>query len=202
MAKIIVDMSLSLDGMITGPNDSSAQPAGERDGMQTLNWMLAGPELYESSTFMRPTENNLEVVDAMYKTTGALLTGRRTYDYASGWGGSHPITGLPVVVLTHTPPKEIPQGHSTFTYIGDLHAAVETAKVQAGEKDVMAHGASTTQQLLDAGLLDELWLHVAPRLLGAGKPLFGHTAAPVDLEMVETIPTREAVHIRYRVLKK
>jgi dihydrofolate reductase len=200
MTKVIVDMSLSLDGMITGPDDSVSQPAGGRDGMRTLDWMLAGSQLYEGSSFMRPTGKNWELVDAMYKTTGAVLTGRRTYDFANAWGGSHPITGLPVVVLTHTPPEEAPRGRSRFTYVSNVHEAVETAKRQAEGKDVMTHGASTTQQLLDAGLVDELWLHVAPRLLGAGKPLFGETTVPVNLEIVEVIPTKEAVHLRYRVL--
>jgi dihydrofolate reductase len=200
MTKVVVDMSLSLDGMITGPEDSASQPAGGRDGMRTLDWMLAGPRLYDESTFMRPTDKNWELVDRMYKTTGALLTGRRTYDHASAWGGSHPIPGLPVVVLTHRPPGDVSPGKSKFTYVGDLHEAVASAKTQAGDKDVMAHGASTTQQLLEAGLVDELWLHIAPRLLGAGKPLVGHTSAPIDLEMLEVVPTAEAVHLRYRVL--
>jgi dihydrofolate reductase len=137
----------------------------------------------------------------MFDTTGALLTGRRTYDLVNGWGGSHPVPGLPVVVLTHTPPTDVPKGKSSFTFCTDLKEAIDVAKRQAKEKDVMVHGANTTQQLLAAGLADELRLHIAPLLLGDGRRLFDPGADDVPLEMIETVATPQAVHIRYRVLQ-
>jgi dihydrofolate reductase len=202
MTKIIIDMTLSLDGFITGPDDTPKQPLGGRDGMRLHNWLLGGEKLYPGSTFLRPAgRRNWDRFDAMFRSTGALLTGRRTYDLVNGWNGSHPIPGLSVVVLTHRPPAEAPQGTSSFTYCTSLQAAVDTARQQAGDKDVMVHGASTTQQLLAAGLADELRLHVAPLLLGAGRPLFATGPKDVALELIETEATPEVVHVRYRVCR-
>ena len=198
MAKIVVDMSLSLDGMIAGPDDIAGQPIGGRDAIRLHNWLFSGKDLYPGSTFMRPEGKNIEIVDRMYRNTGALLTGRHTYDLVNGWGGSHPITGLPVVVLTHNPPAQPPVGHSHFTYCTNLAEAAAAAKAQAHDKDVMVHGASTTQQLLDENLADELWLHLNPLLLGAGRPLFGPSRKSLELELVETVVTPQAVHLRYR----
>jgi dihydrofolate reductase len=202
MPKIIIDMSLSLDGMIAGPNDTPAAPIGGRDAIRLHDWLLSGTELYPGSDFIKPSGGpNHQVVERMYHGVGALLTGRRTYDLVKGWNGSHPITGLPVVVLTHNPPSDVPVGRSSFTYCATLADAVAAAQRQAGTKDVMVHGASTTQQLLDTGLADELWLHLNPMLLGAGRPLFGPNSKAIELELTESIVTREAVHLRYRVIK-
>lgn len=199
MSNVIIDMSLSLDGFIAGPADTPDQPFGSRNAQRLHDWLLAGSELYEGSTFLRPEGRNRELVDAMFRTTGALLTGRRTYDLANGWGGSHPIPGLPVIVLTHAPPTDVPRGKSSFTFCTGLKEAVDAARAQAKEKDVMVHGASTTQQLLAARLADELRLHVAPLLLGGGRRLFERSADDLPLEMIETVATPQAVHTRYRV---
>jgi dihydrofolate reductase len=200
MSKIIVDMTLSLDGFIAGPDDTPIQPLGGRNAMRLHDWLLSGSELYEASTFLRPEGRNREFVDDMFRTTGALLTGRRTYDLVNGWGGSHPILGLPVVVLTHAAPADVPKGRSPFTFCTEgVGAAAATAKRQAKDKDVMVHGASTTQQLLAAGLVDELRLHVAPLLLGDGRRLFERDAHALPLEMTEAVATPQAIHMRYRV---
>lgn len=94
--------------------------------------------------------------------TGALLTGRRTYDLVNGWGGSRPIRGLPVVVLAHVPPATTPKGESSFAFWNNVQKAVDPAKRQSGERDVIVHGASITRQLLAARLADEPGLHIAP----------------------------------------
>lgn len=197
--KVIIEMSLSLDGFIAGPGDTRDHPFGGRDAPRLHDWLLAGPEPYERNAFFRPEGRNREFVDALFHTTGALLTGRRTYDLVSGWGGSHPIHGLPVIVLTHTPPAEAPKGKSSFTFCTSVKEAVDADKAQAKEKDVVVHGAITTQQLLAAGLADELRLHVAPLLLGDGRRLFERGADDVQLEMIETVATPQSVHLRYRV---
>ncbi len=202
MSKVAVEMSLSLDGFVVGPDDRPAQPFGDRNAQRLHDWLLVGGEPYQGNAFFRPQGRNREFVDALFHTTGALLTGRRTYDLVSGWGGSHPMPGLPVVVLTHTAPTDVPKGKSSFTFCTKgVAEAVETAKKLANEKDVMVHGASTTQQLLAAGLVDELRLHVAPLLLGDGRRLFERSAADVQLEMIETVATPQVVHIRYRVCR-
>ena len=199
MSKVVIEMSLSLDGFIAGPNDTKDQPFGGRNAQRLHDWLLIGGEPYDGNAFFRPEGRNREFVDALFRTTGTLLTGRRTYDLVGGWGGSHPIPGLPVVVLTHAPPSDVPKGRSSFTFRTNVYEAVDAAKRQAKEKDVMVHGADTTQQLLAAGLADELRLHVAPLLLGDGRRLFERGLDDVQLEMIETVATPQAVHIRYRV---
>jgi dihydrofolate reductase len=197
--KVIVEMTLSLDGFIAGPNDTPSQPFGGRNAKRLHDWLLTGSEPYEANTFFRPEGKNRNFVDNLFRTTGALLTGRRTYDLVNGWNGSHPIPGLPVVVLTHAPPRDVPEGKSAFTFCTGLTEAVDAARAQANGKDVMVHGASTTQQLLAAGLIDELRLHVAPLLLGDGRRLFERSAEDLPLEMIETVATPQAIHMRYRV---
>ena len=200
MSKVVVEMSMSLDGFIAGPDDRTGQPFGTHDAARLHDWLLTGSELYEGSTFIRPEGRNLDFVDALFRGTGALLTGRRTYDLVDGWGGSHPIPGLPVVVLTHKAPTDVPKGKSSFTFCTKgVEEAVDTAKRQAKDKNVIVHGASTTQQLLAAGLVDELGLHVAPLLLGDGRRLFERNAKDLPLEMLETVATPQAIHIRYAV---
>lgn len=199
MPRIVVEMSMSLDGFIAGPNDTSDSPFGGNNARRLHDWLLAGSTPYEANAFFRPEGRNREFVDVLFKATGALLTGRRTYDLVNGWGGSHPIPGLPVVVLTHVPPTSVPKGKSSFTFCTNIKEAIAAAKTQAKDKDVMVHGASTIQQLLAAGLVDELRLDVAPVLLGDGRPLFARGANDVALEMIETVATPQAVHLRYRV---
>jgi dihydrofolate reductase len=199
MSKVVIEMSLSLDGFIAGPEDTADQAFGGRNARRLHDWLLVGPQPYEANAFFRPEGRNREFVDALFHTTGALLAGRRTYDLVNGWGGSHPISALPIVVLTHAPPADVPKGKSSFTFCTNVKEAIDAAKRQAKEKDVMVHGASTTQQLLAAGLVDELRLHVAPLLLGDGRRLFEHSANDVPLVMIETVATPQAVHIRYRV---
>jgi dihydrofolate reductase len=195
-------MSPSLDGFIAGPDDTPDQPLGGRNARRLHDWLLNGPALYEGTAFVRPAgDRNREFFDTMFKTTGALLCGRRTYDLVNGWNGSHPIPNLPVVVLTHNPPKEAPKGNSSFTFCTNVKDAVEAAKKQAKNKDVMIHGgASTTDALLAAGLIDELRLHVAPLILGDGRRLFARGMQDIALELIESVATKQAVHMRYRVL--
>lgn len=201
MPSVVVEMSLSLDGYIAGPGDVPGHAFGGRNAQRLHDWLFTGPESHERSAFFRPQGRNREFLDALYETTGALLTGRRTYDLANAWRGSHPIPGLPVVVLTHAPPSIVPEGRSAFTFCRNIREAVDVAKKQAQDKDVMVHGAATTQQLLAAGLVDELRLHIAPLLLGDGRRLFERSVDDLPLEMIETVATPQAVHVRYRVIR-
>jgi dihydrofolate reductase len=195
-------MSMSLDGFVAGPHNKPGQPFGERNAQRLHDWLLTGPTLYEGTTFVRPAgDANRKFFDTIFKTTGALLCGRRTYDLANGWGGSHPIPGLPVVVLTHNPPKDFPKGKSSFTFCTNVKDAVEAAKKQAKDKDVMVHGGITTEALLAAGLVDELRLHVAPLILGGGSRMFPDGKRDIALELIESVATPQATHLRYRVLR-
>jgi dihydrofolate reductase len=202
MAKVVIDLSMSLDGFITGPNptlDNGFGVGGER----LHEWLFEGTEPVRDNEFFKPLEASREVVEHMVERTGAMLIGRNLYDIVNGWDGSHPIKGVPVFVLTHQAPDTIPQGTSPITIVTDgLESAVQQAKAAAGEKEVVVHGASMTHQLLDAGLADELMIHIVPILLGDGTRLFEHlSTAPINLEIVTTVEAPRVTHLRYRVMK-
>jgi dihydrofolate reductase len=110
---------------------------------------------------------------------------------------------MPVFVLTHRPHETVAKGETTFTFVTDgIASAIAQAAATAGDKKVhVMGGASIIQQALNAGLVDQLQLHVAPVLLGAGTPLFAHLDGPVRLEQMEAVATRFAHHLRYHVVK-
>jgi dihydrofolate reductase len=201
MAKVVISLTMSLDGFIAGPGDDFDHPLGTRNGMKLFDWYTsgAGPGVNNDARF-KPKGKNQEVVEELFATAGASLTGRRTYDIAGGWNGTHPVNGVPVVVLTHRPPNVVPQGKSKFTFTDDVAEAVRVAKAAAGDKDVGIAGASVAQQCLKAGLVDEIYIHIAPMLLGDGVRLFDHLGDDsIDLEFIDAITTPEATHLRYRV---
>ncbi len=189
MGKAVLDVSMSLDGYITGPNDSREQPLGE-GGTRLHEWVrTTTPELMQGGTSA---------------TTGSIVTGRRTYDLVDGFGGSHRIAGAPVFVLTHDVPATVPQGATPFTFVTDgIESALKQAKAAAGEKQVYVMGsASIAQQCLQAGLLDEIQLHLVPMLLGGGIRLFDHIGTkPIQLESVKVIEATGVIHLRFRVVK-
>jgi dihydrofolate reductase len=203
MPKIVIDLSMSLDGFIAGPSDSADQPLGLRGGDRLHAWYFDGSTSIKDSDFFKPKGKNIAVVHEMFASVGAMLTGRRLYDIVGGWGGSHPIPGLPIIVLTHHVPTKVPKGTSEFFFVTDgIESAVEKAKAAAGKKDVSIGGASAAQQALKAGLVDELNIHVAPILLGAGVRLFEHLGSEsVALERIDVIDAPEVTHLRYRVAR-
>jgi dihydrofolate reductase len=132
---------------------------------------------------------------------GAMLTGRRTFDVANGWGGNHGWG--PAFVLTHNIPDGWPRPNSTVHFVTDgIESAVKQAKAAAGGKSVGVHGAGTIQQLLNAGLLDELAIDVAAVMLGSGVRLFDHLAgAPFTLGNPAVVAGVGVTHLRYPVHK-
>jgi len=131
---------------------------------------------------------------------GAMLTGRRTFEVADGWGGQHPWD-IPAFVATHHVPDGWPRPGSTVQFVTDgIESAVARAKAAAGPKSVGVHGAQTIQQCLDAGLLDEIHIDLAAVLLGAGVRLFDHLAnTPVVLGNPTVVTGVGVTHLRYPV---
>jgi dihydrofolate reductase len=187
MGSTVLFMSMSLDGFIAGPDDDHSQPIGA-GGERLFDWSSSEPFAEESAR-----------MHAEYDATGAVLAGRRTYDLVDGWGGDH--HGVPVVIVTHAAPAKVPEGRSSFTFVTEgISRAVALAKEAAGDKDVLVHGAEVGQQLLRAGLLDEIQLHLMPVLLGKGRRLFDRLGADhIELEIIRVIDTPVATHLRYRV---
>ena len=143
-----------------------------------------------------------ELLCEIRTTTGALVTGRRTFDLTNGWGGRHPLD-VPVFVVTHTVPQEWDSEESPFTFVTDgLERAVEQAKAVAGDKDVGVVGASLVQRCIRAGLLDEIHLDLVPVLLGDGVRLFDHLGTEaIELESTRIIEGAGVTHLTFRVVK-
>ncbi|MGH8937778.1 MAG: dihydrofolate reductase family protein, partial [Actinomycetes bacterium] len=123
----------------------------------------------------------------------------RTAELMDHWGGDH--GGLPIFVPSHRPPGPAARwGYPLVTYVTDgIASAMARAKAAAGDRNVMVHGAYTAQRALEAGVLDELEIHLIPVLFGGGRRLFEVLPSRVELEIVRVIDTPEATHIRYRV---
>ena len=196
MSKVFTGASMSLDGYISGPNES---------GFEHLFKWYANGEVAVPTTkpdmTMHMTETSARHFQGIIEMTGALVVGRKLFDAMGGWGGNHPMGG-PVVVLTHRePPADWPED-TPFTFVtGGIEAAIATAKELAGDKVVGVNGGEIASQCLDAGLLDEVWIDLVPVLLGGGTPFFASLAsAPVELEgPVMVAEGRDVTHLRYRV---
>jgi dihydrofolate reductase len=190
MSKVVYEVSMSLDGFITGAN---VRPeAGLGDGGEHLH-------AWASSTDPR----NREVLEGLAKT-GASIVGRTTYDLAIRyWGADGPLGAarLPTVVISHGVPQDVPPG-SVYTFVNGIEAALDKAKALAGGKEISMAGASIGQQFLTRGLIDEIVVHVVPVVFGSGTPLFGDlNGRHVRLEAIAVTETREVIHQRFRVVK-
>jgi dihydrofolate reductase len=203
MGKVRTGHATSLDGFIAGPNDSPEASMGE-GGERLLTWYFGGDTEYRlpgTEMVFKVSPQTAEYLRDTSTTTGALVTGRRTFDLTNGWGGGHPL-GVPVFVVTHSVPQEWVYEGSPFRFVRDgLESAVAQAKVVAGDKDVGVIGANLVQQCLRLGLLDEIHLDLVPVLLGDGVRLFDQTAELVELESTRVIEGAGVTHLTFRVVK-
>ena len=191
MSVSVLNFSMTLDGYIAGPNDNPDNPGG--DGFARLHEWFVTPD----GEFFRPSGPAGELVDEE-SGAGALLTGRRTAEQAGHWGGD--VHGAPIFVLSHRPPGPEVADYPLVTYVTDgIESAMAQAKAAAGDRYVNVHGAYTSQRAIEAGVLDELQIHVIPVLFGGGRRLFEELPSRVELEIMRVIDTLEATHIRYRV---
>lgn len=195
MGSVYTSASMSLDGYISGPDDSGFEYLFEWYGNGDVEVPTTQPEMS-----LRMSRASADRFRAMADLTGALVVGRRVFDLTDGWGGNHPL-GTPVVVLTHRVPDGWPRADAPFHFVTDgIAAAVATARELAGDKAVGVNGGTVARQCLAAGLLDEVWVDLAPVLLGAGTPLFGDLDHPVALEGPESVVSGDRVtHLRFRV---
>ena len=194
MSKVVLYMSMSVDGFITGPDDGVDHGLGV-GGERLHDWLRTGGVDPASH---RPADGPSVTVFDELMSTGAVITGRRTFDHAGGWAGDH-HDGVPIFVLTHTAPDEPAPGSAHYVTDG-IRSCVTRATAAAGDRDVLLHGAATAQECLRAGLLDEIELQLMPVLLGQGRRLF--TDLPpdhVELELVRAMDGPGVQHLRYRV---
>jgi dihydrofolate reductase len=216
MARLTLDISMSRDGFIAGPNQTLEQPLGEGgEGLHEWAFRLAS---WREPHGLSGGETNVaddEVVAETLQATGAVVMGRRMFSGGEGpwaddpnadaWWGDNPPFHVPVFVLTHHPRETvIKEGGTSFTFVTDgIEAALEQARAAAGDKDVsLAGGADVVQQYLNAALLDELQIHLAPVFLGGGVRLFDRLGPdPIELEATRVIESPTVTHLRYRVVK-
>lgn len=196
MAATVLYMSVSVDGFVAGPNAGPDNGLG--DGGERLHEWIFGDNPAGPTGHQVAAGPDADVV-AEFLRSGAVLAGRGTFEPAGGWGGDH-HDGVPIFILSRHPAPSPYDAMPLVTYLPDLADAVARARVAAGERHVMVHGAGMAQRMLRAGLLDEIQLHVVPVLLGAGRRLFdGLGPEHVELEPVSAAQGAEALHVRYRV---
>jgi dihydrofolate reductase len=211
MTKVFAAISTSLDGYVAGPNPTLEQPLGE--GGEELHEWVFGLEAWRGPHGLDGGETNASspIVDETVARSGAVVMGRRMFSNgdgpweddpkAYGWWGDDPPFHVPVFVVTHHAREPLPmEGGTTFHFVTDgIESAIEQARAVAGEKDVqISGGASVIQQALAAGLLDDIQVSLAPRLLGGGTPLFG-SGAERDFELDRVVDAPGVTHLRYRV---
>lgn len=211
MNTVRCQISISLDGYVAGPNQSLENPLGE-GGMRLHEWVVA-TRSWRAQHGLEGGEPGAdsEVVDDAVEDIGAYVMGRNMFgggdgpwdDTWRGWWGENPPFHVPVFVLTHHPREALSmQGGTTFTFVTEgIASALEQARAAAGEKDVaVSGGANIIQQYLAAGLLDELYLHIVPIILGAGERLLQGVGNPV-LEPLDVVSSPAVTHIKYRVVR-
>ncbi len=194
MSKVVAIMSMSLDGYVADLNDGVAE---------VFDWYFSGdveiPVGGADPMTFRVSRPSADHLHGLISELGAMLTGRRTFEKPEGWGGNH--AWGPAFVLTHRIPDGWPRPNSTVHFITDgIESAVKQAQTAAAEKSVGVHGADTIQQLLNAGLLDEIHVDIAAVFLGSAVRLFDHLAgAPIVLGNPKVIHGVGVTHLRYPV---
>jgi dihydrofolate reductase len=179
-----VEISMSVDGFTTGPNE---QGAGLGKGGKKLHgWFRQDPDCLRL------------LDDALFATSGAVITSRKIYDGTGGWGEDG-FYRMPVFVLTHRPHDVVVKGETSFTVVTEgIESTIAQARAAAGDRKVhVMGGASVIQQALKAGLVDSLHLRVAPVVLGAGTRLFDNLTDPIELERTEVLESEFATHLRF-----
>lgn len=185
MGKVLVDMSMSLDGFIAGVDD---------DGGGLHNWYFGSED-----------EKDKAIVAESIQTIGSIMMGRRSYEMGNQYDGyvDNPYQ-VPHFILSHSVPDTLAKGFTDFTFVTDgVESLVRQAKQAAGDKDaVIGGGADLVQQCLAAGLVDEIQIHLVPILLGKGLRLFdGIPSNAIEMEIIWVIVSSAVTHIKYRVVK-
>jgi dihydrofolate reductase len=189
MALVICDMSMSLDGYVTGPNDSRENPFGDGAGM-LHDWFTSAA-----------TDQDRAILQDHIDSVGAVVMGRTSFEKNEGdggWGDGGPLGDTPCFVVTH---RARPAAHAhVFTFVTDgVAGALEQAERAAGKKVVSLFGATIMQQALPLGLVDAIHVHVVPILIGGGTPLFAGLDAAIALERTSVVATPAATHLQFRV---
>ena len=196
MSKVFTGASMSLDGYVSGPNETGFEHLFKWYGNGDVEVPTAKPDMT-----MRMTPVGAEHWRVVMDMSGALVVGRKLFDFTNGWDGLHPL-GVPVVVLTHSVPDGWEREGEHFTFVSDgIEAAIEKARELARGQGVGLNSGTIASQALNARLLDEVWVDLVPVLLGGGTPFFDQLqGAPFELEgPVSVTEDTDVTHLRYKV---
>lgn len=214
VGKVVADISMSVDGLIAGPNPTSQEPLGE-GGEQLHEWVVKLASWRERHGLSEGVTNaDSEVMEEHWANAGAVVMGRHMFSggegpwdndpQRDGWWGDNPPFHVPVFVLTrHARQKVTKQAGTSFTFVTDgPESALKQAKAAAGDKDVLvAGGASAIQQFMAAGLLDEIQIHLVPVFLHSGVRLFENVDPKTKLEKTRVVDSPEVTHLTFRIKK-
>ena len=196
MTRVITALAISADGYIAGPNDGPGNALGDGGG-RLFDWYTDGDTQSRFFPGFKLSAPSARVFDEGAASVGAIIAGRRTYEISNAWGGKGPLPGVPLFVLTHTPPAEPPASEPPYTYVSGIEAAVTLARRQAGERNVALMGSAPVREALAHGLLDQITLHQVPVLLGGGVRLLDHTAAA--LRLISVVDAPGVTHLTYEL---
>jgi dihydrofolate reductase len=199
MSKVSTGATMSLDGYISGPNETGFDLLFRWYASGDVETPTANPQMT-----LRTSAASARHLRELTEKTGALVVGRHLYDMTNGWGGRHPMD-VPVVVLTHRLPTDRPEEDENFAFVtAGIEAAVAKARQLAGDKVVGVNGGTIARQCLDAGLLDEIHVDLVPVLLGGGTPFFSELKrVPVELEgPISVVEGTGVTHLAYRVVRR
>ncbi|MBB2740625.1 UNVERIFIED_ORG: dihydrofolate reductase [Microbispora rosea subsp. rosea] len=203
MGKVLLNMSVSLDGFSAGPDVGVERPMGQ-GGERLHEWLFdSDADRGAYDTQKSASSADAEVSDDLFAATGAVVVGRRTFDVGVGLWGDTPFP-LPCFVLTHEAREELVMKRGTFTFVTDgIQSALKHAQEAAGEKNVLVMGgANIAQQFVKAGLVDEIQIQLVPVLLGAGTRLFDNLGTDhIELERTMLNESPHVTHLRFRVVR-
>lgn len=205
MTTVKANISVSLEGFMTGPGDTVDEPMGV-NGERLHHWVFGIEEWRERQNLSGGTADSPDatVIAAAFANVGAYVMGRTMFDHGeTPWGDPPPFRN-PVFVVTHRLREPlVKQGGTTFFFVPDLETAMRHAREAAGDRDItVSGGASILQQAIRDGYLDELRVSVVPVLLGSGKRLFDNLSdLPGNIEIADVLPSETVTHIRYRFTK-
>ena len=191
MSKVRFEISMSLDGYVTASGVRPEEPMG--DGGQQLHEWAFGAD-----------ERGHELLAESQSSVGASIAGRRTYDLSLPWWGPDGPGGearTPTFIVSHSKPEQLPEG-GVYTFVDSPEEALELARAAAGEKDIDVFSADIGQQLLRAGKVDEIHVHLVPVLFGAGTRLFENPGDDhIRLQITQVVEASTATHLRYAVIR-
>ena len=211
MSKLKLEISVSVDGYVAGPDPTREQPLGT-GGEKLHDWVVrlaSWKAAHGYDAAEGETGSDDDVIAEASSSYGAVIMGKRMFcgedgpwgdEPFLGWWGDEPPFKAPVFVLTHHPRDVLELGETRFEFVTEgIESALERARDAAPGEDIqISGGANVAQQFLAAGLIDEMQIHIAPVLLGGGTRLFdGDPNGPRDLKITRVLASPNVTHVRY-----